>query len=97
MDSAHNGDPLNEQRIRKLVDDVAGKGRELLNEGIENAKNLMHEQGEALKKKADQYGLGDATDSLKSYVQKNPLQSIGIAVAVGLILGRLLTPGRSEE
>ena len=97
MENGKNGDAFNEQKIRRLVEDAAEKGRELLNEGLESAKEMLQEQTAAIRKKAEQYGLDEAADGVKSYVQKNPLQSIGVALALGLVLGRLLSPSSSEE
>lgn len=97
MENGKNGDAFNEHKIKKLVEDVAGKGRELLNEGLENAREILAEQSDVLKQKAAEYGFDDAAQGVKTYVQKYPLQSIGIAVAVGLVLGRILAPTREEE
>lgn len=98
MHNGNGGEPINEQqkKLKQLVDDATEKGRQLLNEGLENAKELLDEQAAVLKKKAAEYGFDEAADGLKSYVKKNPLKSVGIAVAVGLVLGRLFAPSEKE-
>jgi ElaB/YqjD/DUF883 family membrane-anchored ribosome-binding protein len=98
MHHGNGGEPLNDpqRRMKQLVDEATEKGRALLNEGLENAKELLDEQTALLKKKAAEYGLDDAANGVRSYVKKNPLKSVGIAVAIGLILGRIVAPSSKE-
>ncbi len=91
MHNGNGGDKLNEQnnKIKQLVEEATEKGRELLNEGLEGAKELLEKKTAELKLKAAEYGLDETADTVRSYVKKNPWKSVGIAVAVGLFLGRL--------
>lgn len=93
MHNGNGGEPHNEQqrKIKQLVDEATEKGRELLNEGLENAKELLEEKTADLKKKAAEYGLDEAVDSVRTYVRKNPWKSVGIAVAAGFVVGRLFS------
>ena len=93
MHHGNGGEPVNDaqQKVKQLVDEATEKGRALLNEGLESAKVIFDEQSALLKKKAVEYGLDEAADGLRAYVKKNPMKSIGIAVAAGLILGRLFS------
>lgn len=98
MHHGNGGEPVNEaqRRMKRIVDEATEKGKALLNEGLENAKELFEENAAILKKKAAEYGLDNAANDVRSYVKKKPLQSIGIAVAVGLVLGRLFAPSRKD-
>ena len=92
MQNGHS-EPKDEQqrKIKQLVEEATVKGRELLTEGLENAKELLEEKAADLKKKAAEYGLDEAADSVRNYVRRNPWKSVGIAVAVGFVVGRLFS------
>ena len=96
MHNGHQKEPFDQEGFQKLVNEMAAKGRALLNEGLANAKEILTEQTETLKKKAEEFGLEDTAADVRSYVQSHPLRSIGIALAVGVILGRLLAPSEKE-
>lgn len=98
MHHGNGGEPINDaqKKVKQIVDEATEKGRALLNEGLENAKEILDEKSEMLKKKAVEYGLDEAADGLRVYVKKNPLKSVGIAVAAGLLLGRMFGPAGKE-
>jgi ElaB/YqjD/DUF883 family membrane-anchored ribosome-binding protein len=56
--------------------------RELAKEGYEGAKHMAKEGYEGAKQASC-----DATDSVKQYITRYPLASIGMAAGVGLLLG----------
>jgi ElaB/YqjD/DUF883 family membrane-anchored ribosome-binding protein len=98
MHHGNGGEPVNDaqRKIKELVDEATEKGKALLNEGIENAKGLLEEKAAVLKKKAAEYGLEEAADGVRAYVKKNPLKSVGIAIAAGIVLGRLFAPSDKD-
>jgi ElaB/YqjD/DUF883 family membrane-anchored ribosome-binding protein len=93
MHHGNGGEPNEEaqRKIRQLVDEATEKGRALLNEGLETAREAFEERTAELKKKAAEYGLDEAADNVRTYVKKNPWTAIGIAAFVGLVVGRLFS------
>lgn len=98
MHNGNGGDKMDDpqHKILQLVDEATERGRELLNEGLETAKELLEKKTAELKIKAAEYGLDDAADTVRSYTKKNPWKAVGIAVAVGVLLGRLTAPSKRD-
>ena len=92
MHNGNGGDKLNDQnnKIKQLVEEATEKGRELLNEGLEGAKELFEKKTAELKEKATEYGLDETASNVRSYVKKNPWKSVGVSLAAGFILSRLI-------
>lgn len=63
------------EALREQISNSLGRARSTLN----NAEEALHERGKA------------ALDATEGYVQTHPWQTLGIAAAVGLLLGMLIS------
>ena len=96
MAHSNGGELLGEQqkKLKQLVEDATDKGRELLHQGLDSAREVIEEKTAEFKKRAEEYGLDDAAENVKTYVKKNPWKSIGIAVVTGLVIGKLFSSSK---
>jgi ElaB/YqjD/DUF883 family membrane-anchored ribosome-binding protein len=63
------------EELREQISNSLGRARSTLH----NAEEALHERGKA------------AIDATEGYVQTHPWQTIGIAAAIGLLLGMLIS------
>ncbi|MCF7964087.1 DUF883 domain-containing protein [Methylobacter sp. Wu8] len=79
--------------------EITDKAANLAHETFDNIANATHQAVEALGEKGEQ--LQNAEQHLmkncRGYVRDNPISSIGIAVAGGFLLSRLLNNRRKPE
>lgn len=84
--------------IDSLLSEVAAKGKQALGEVVSETSDVMSNKFSKIKKKASEWGLDEMADEVKTYVKKNPMKGVGIAVGLGLLAGLLIKSGsrRSE-
>ena len=85
------------EKIEKVIEDVAARGRALADEGLESVREIWENNAEKLKQKAAEWGVDEAVDDVRSYVRKNPWKSVAIAAGVGLIAGILFRSSNSRN
>lgn len=80
--------------------DVAGRASEKLGELSNTAQHTMDRFTQVASQAAGRLGQkgeelwalqGRATETARTYMREHPLATVGIAVAIGLVLSRLLT------
>jgi ElaB/YqjD/DUF883 family membrane-anchored ribosome-binding protein len=80
--------------------DLAARASEKLGQLSDTAQHTMERFTQAASQAASRLGergeelwalQGKATETARTYMREHPLATIGIAVAVGLVLSRLLT------
>jgi ElaB/YqjD/DUF883 family membrane-anchored ribosome-binding protein len=85
-------------RTRSTVDRAAQSAHEAIDRlaskagpAIERLRGSASSASETLRAKADQFGELEEqwVESARVYVRENPLAAVGIAVAIGLLLGKL--------
>ncbi len=87
-DSKEIPDPVSE-----LLDEVTSKGKALINEGLESARDMFDEKKEFIKEKAEELKdvkVGEIAEEAKDFVKKNPWMSLAIAAGLGFIIGSIL-------
>jgi ElaB/YqjD/DUF883 family membrane-anchored ribosome-binding protein len=104
-ETAPAGNTVNKaaQGAREIVDKVAGMADETVRKAIPAAQQLAHkavDKVEAnvapaaawLEEHADDLNVAQEKilADTRNYIRENPLKSIGIAVAVGLLIGRIV-------
>lgn len=85
------------QKVEKVIEEVAAKGRALADEGMEIARDVWEENAEKFKKQAAEWGVDEMADDLRTYVRKNPWKSLAIAAGAGLVVGLLLRSSQSRR
>jgi ElaB/YqjD/DUF883 family membrane-anchored ribosome-binding protein len=84
----------------QTTEDVANRAGEKLNQFTDAAQQTMDRVTQAASDAASRLSArgeelwamrGQATDTARTYMREHPLATIGIAVAIGLILSRLLS------
>ena len=78
------------QKAGEVFADLKGRGKVLLNEGIETARHAYEQKAEDLRKKAKEIGdksVEELGEDLKYYVRSHPLRSIAIALGLGALVG----------
>jgi ElaB/YqjD/DUF883 family membrane-anchored ribosome-binding protein len=80
------------QTAHDAIDRLAAKA----GPAIERLRGSATTTGESLRARADQFGELEEqwVEQTRSYVRDNPLAAVGIAVAVGLLLGKLTSSSR---
>jgi ElaB/YqjD/DUF883 family membrane-anchored ribosome-binding protein len=90
-------------RTRNTVDRVAQSAHEAIDRlaakagpVIDRLQGSATSTGDTLRAKADQFGQLEEqwVESARIYVRENPLAAVGIAVAVGLLLGKMTSSSR---
>lgn len=90
-------------RTHSTVDRVAQTAHEAIDRlaakagpAIDRLRGSATSTGESLRAKADQFGQMEEewVEQTRSYVRENPLAAVGIAVAVGLVIGKLTSSSR---
>lgn len=84
-------------KTESLLEDLKEKGKSLLSQGIESARDIYDEQSKVVKKKAGEFqdkSFEEISEDVKVFVRRNPLKSIGIAVGVGVLLSMIF---RSDD
>ena len=91
------------ERTRTTVDRAAQSAHEAIDRlaakagpAIERLRGTATNAGESLRARADQFGDLEEqwVESARAYVRENPLAAVGIAVAVGLLLGKITSSSR---
>jgi ElaB/YqjD/DUF883 family membrane-anchored ribosome-binding protein len=84
----------------QTTEEVAGKASEKLNQFTDAAQQTIDRVTQAASSAASRLSArgeelwamrGQATDTARTYMREHPVATIGIAVAIGLILSRLLS------
>jgi len=75
------------QSAHEAIDRLAAKAGPV----IDRLQGSANTTGESLRAKADQFGQLEEqwVENARTYVRENPLAAVGIAVAVGLLLGKM--------
>ncbi len=75
------------QSAHEAIDRLAAKA----GPAIERLRGSANTAGQTLRAKADQFGDLEEqwVESARSYVRENPLAAVAIAVAAGVLLGKL--------
>lgn len=70
----------------------------VINKGLETAKEVIEEQAARLKEKVEGVEWSGVPSNVKSYVKREPLKSLAIAIGIGFLAGYILkSTGRSKE
>jgi len=94
------------ERTRGTVDRAAQTAHEAIDRlaakagpAIDRLRGTATSASETLRAKADQFGELEEqwVESARAYVRENPLAAVGIAVAVGLLLGKLTSSSSSSR
>jgi len=94
MNNGHEKLPgKSQEKVKKIIEDVAAKSKAFLS----HSKEVISEQAESLKSKADEYGVSEMPDNVRTYVRRHPLQSIGIAIGFGFFIGYLLKSSKRSD
>jgi ElaB/YqjD/DUF883 family membrane-anchored ribosome-binding protein len=92
-------------RTRNTVDRAAQTAHEAIDRlaakagpAIDRLRGTANTASETLRAKADQFGELEEqwVESARTYVRENPLAAVGIAVAVGLLIGKLTSSSSSR-
>jgi ElaB/YqjD/DUF883 family membrane-anchored ribosome-binding protein len=81
-----------QDKVNKLVSELRKRGKTLLDEGIESAREVYEDKKETVKRKAGELqdkSVDEIAEDLKVYVRRNPLKSLGIAAFLGLVIGAI--------
>ena len=80
------------QTAHDAIDRLAAKAGPV----IDRLQGSATSTGESLRAKADQFGQLEEqwVESARTYVRENPLAAVGIAVAVGLLIGKMTSSSR---
>ena len=66
------------------------KVKNIVNKGLESAREIIEEQASRLKDKVDDLHVEELPVEMKAYIRKNPWQSAAIAAGVGFLVGFLV-------
>ena len=83
------------QSAHEAIDRLAAKA----GPAIERLRGSATNAGSTLRAKADQFGELEEqwVDSARSYVRENPIAAVAIAVAAGLVLGKLTSSSSRRD
>jgi ElaB/YqjD/DUF883 family membrane-anchored ribosome-binding protein len=93
-------------RTRSTVDRAAQSAHEAIDRlaakagpAIDRLRGSATSAGETLRAKADQFGQLEEqwVEGARGYVRENPLAAVGIAVAIGLLIGKLSSGSSSSS
>jgi ElaB/YqjD/DUF883 family membrane-anchored ribosome-binding protein len=82
-----------EESIKDIIEEVTAKGKALLSDGLEEAREIFDEKKEYLREKASELKdkkVSEVAADVKEFVKENPWTSVGIALGLGLLLGKIL-------
>ena len=80
-------------KTEKLISEIREKGKHLLTEGLEGAKDVFAEKKKTMKLKAGELqdkSIDEISDDVKVFVRRKPFQSLAMALGVGVLLGFLI-------
>jgi ElaB/YqjD/DUF883 family membrane-anchored ribosome-binding protein len=63
------------------------KVRNIVNQGLESAREIIEEQAAKLKEKVDELSVEDLPGELKSFIKKNPWKSAALIAGLGFLVG----------
>jgi len=78
--------------IKEILEEVAAKGKSLLDGGLEGAREMFEDKKDYLKEKAGELKdkkVGEVAHDIKEFVEKNPWKSAAIAAGLGFVLGSI--------
>ena len=96
-ESRHEEAKTSAEKIERMIEDVTAKGRALMGEGLDNAKEIWEDGTERLRLKAAEWGVDEMANDVRTYVRRNPWKSLGIAAGVGLLAGLILRSSPSRR
>ncbi|OVE78177.1 hypothetical protein BVX98_01190 [bacterium F11] len=79
-----------QEAMNRVVSEVSQRGKKLINEGLNNARQVIEENAETWKQKAGELSdksWEEISDDAKVTIRKHPLKSIAVALGVGVLLG----------
>jgi ElaB/YqjD/DUF883 family membrane-anchored ribosome-binding protein len=69
------------------TDNADDKVKNIVNKGLESAREIIEEQATKLKAKVDDLNVEELPGELKSYIKKNPWKSAALAAGLGFLIG----------
>lgn len=73
------------------------KVKNIVNRGLESAREIIEEQASKLKDKVEDIDVEELPSELKAYVKKNPWKSAAIAAGIGFLIGYIAKSTKSND
>lgn len=90
VDTEENTDEIAniEENIKETIDKVSHSAHE----AVDKIADMSYQTAEALGEKGEQLRTAEEEwiENYRAYIRENPIRSVGIAVAAGFLLSRLL-------
>lgn len=83
-----------EENIKETIDKVSHSAHE----AVDKVAGMSYQAAEVLGEKGEQLRNAELEmiEDYRAYVRENPMKAVGIAVAAGFLLSRILVGGRSD-
>ncbi len=73
------------------------KVKNIVNRGLESAREIIEEQASKLKDKVDDLDVEELPGEIKAYIKKNPWKSAAMAAGLGFLIGYVAKSTKNND